>query len=166
MFPAVIERVRFQTIDPGALLPEEADDRLARFLSYWRGKGRDGILPSRRAIDPIEIVRLLPLVFLIDVEAGDFRFSLVGQEIVDRYGPLKGQALRELMSGPELERTLEEHSLCVTARLPVYIENSLHSAAEGDGLLYQRLLLPLAEDGATVTSLTGIMAFRNYADLR
>jgi hypothetical protein len=162
----LIERVRFQTIDDGSLLREDADDRLARFLSYWRTKRRGGVLPQRRDIDPLEIVKLLPSVFLIDVEEDDFRFSLVGQEILDRYGPLKGQSLRELMSGRELARTLEEHRLCVTARLPVYVENTEHSAAEGDGLLYQRLLLPLAGEGDSITTLAGSMAFRSYRDLR
>lgn len=162
-----IERVRFQTIAPGELLPEDGDDVLARFLSYWRGKFRDGRLPGRRDIDPMEIPRLLPVVILMDVlwqggAAGDFRFSLIGQDVLDRYGPLKGRTLREQMEGPELHRTLEEHRLCVSSRLPVYIVNTLQTAADGDALLYQRLLLPLVDESDAVTSLAGIMAFRSY----
>lgn len=162
-----IERVRFQTIATGTDLPADADTRLARLLAYWRAVGArdgggDGSLPRRRAIDPLEIVPLLPSVFLIDVEPEEFRFSLIGQEVLDRYGPLRGRTLGELMSGPELMRTLEEHRLCVTSRLPVYVVNSEHSAAEGDGLLYQRLLLPLAGEDEAVAALAGIMVFRRY----
>lgn len=167
-----IERVRFQTIAAGSPLPADADSRLVRLLDYWRGKGRDGALPRRRAIDPVEIRGLLPVVFLIDIVPADegpedFRFSLVGQDVLDRYGPLRGRTLREQMSGAELHRTLEEHRLCLTARLPVYVVNSERTAVDGDGLLYQRLLLPLAgeetaDEGDAVTSLAGIMVFRRY----
>ncbi len=162
-----IERVRFQTIAADSPLPAEADSRLARFLDYWRGKAGAG-LPRRRDIDPMEIAALLPAVFLIDVlpdadgTPADFRFSLIGQEVLDRYGPLRGRTLSEQMSGAELHRTLEEHRLCVTARLPVYVVNSERTAADGDGLLYQRLLLPLADDSDAVTSLAGIMVFQRY----
>lgn len=167
-----IERVRFQTVEADSPLPAEADARLARFLEYWRGKAGEG-LPRRRAIEPMEIVALLPSVFLIDVLPGaegqsgeqapeDFRFSLIGEEVLDRYGPLRGRTLREQMSDAELHRTLEEHRLCVTARLPVYVVNSERTAADGDGLLYQRLLLPLTDDSDAVTSLAGIMVFQRY----
>jgi len=168
-----IERVRFQTVAAGAALPDDADARLVRLLDYWRGKAGAG-MPRRRALDPVEIRDVLPAIFLIDVlpEAdgapADFRFSLVGQEVLDRYGPLRGRTLREQMSGAELHRTLEEHRLCVSTRLPVYVVNSERTAADGDGLLYQRLLLPLAGDEAAdgrdaVTSLAGVMAFQRYA---
>jgi len=163
-----IERVRFQTVEADSPLPSDADARLVRFLDYWRGKAGAGGLPRRRVIDPLEIRDLLPVVFLIDVlgaeaEPDDFRFSLVGQDVLDRYGPLRGLTLRGQMSGAELHRTLEEHRLCVSARLPVYVVNGERTAAEGDGLLYQRLLLPLADEGGAVTSLAGIMVFRRYA---
>jgi hypothetical protein len=84
--------------------------------------------------------------------------------MVARYGSLKGRALRELMDGAELERTLAEHRLCADRRLPVYSVNSLQSAGSGDWLLYQRLLVPLANDADTVASLAGIMAFRSLRD--
>lgn len=156
-----IERVRFQTIETGSALPVDADARLARLLDYWRGKVAEG-LPRRRAIDPVEIRDLLPALFLIDVLPDDFRFSLIGQEVLDRYGPLRGRTLREQMSGAELHRTLEEHRLCVTAMLPVYVVNSERTAVDGDGLLYQRLLLPLVDESDAVMSLAGIMVFRRY----
>ena len=156
--------LRFLTIPAAGSLPEGADDRLHRFLDYWRGKCSDGVLPHRRDIDPTEIAPLLATIFLVDVAADDFRFRLVGQDIVTRYGSLKGRGLRELMSGDELERTMREHRLCVDTRLPVYSENTMQSAGTGDWQLYQRLLAPLAGDAGGVTALAGVMAFSSMHD--
>lgn len=156
--------VRFQIIPIESSLPEDADDKLRRFLLYWRSKCAADRLPRRREIDPLEIVPLLSAMFLLDVETEDFRFSLVGQDIVDRYGHPKGRLLRDLMADRDLARTLEEHRLCVSAQLPVYSQNTERSAGMGDWQLYQRLLTPWATDGATVTSLAGIMVFRSYGE--
>ena len=155
---------RYLTISAAGALPEGADDRLCRFLDYWRTKCVDGALPHRRDIDPIDIAPLLSAILMLDVAGDDFRFRLLGQDIVARYGSLKGRTLRELMSGAELERTLAEHRLCRDRRLPVYSENSLQSAGSGDWLLYQRLLAPLAGDDGGVAALAGIMAFRSVQD--
>ncbi len=156
--------LRYLTVPAAGSLPDGADDRLCRFLDYWRGKCVGGALPHRRDIDPTDIAPLLAAVFLVDVESGAFRFRLVGQDIVTRYGNLRGRALGELMSGAELERTMAEHRLCVDARLPVYSENTMQSAGTGDWQLYQRLLVPLADDGGGIAALAGIMAFRSVRD--
>jgi hypothetical protein len=157
--------MRLRTIAADGALPDSADGRLQRFLDYWRSKCQADRLPHRRDIDPTEIIPLLAAIFLMDVEAGDFRFRLVGQDIVTRYGALKGRKLGELMAGDELAETIAEHRHCVQARLPVYAENTMKSAGAGDWLLYQRLLTPLAgDDGAAVATLAGVMVFRDYRD--
>jgi hypothetical protein len=43
------------------------------FDAYWRGKIKDGRLPSREDIDPAEIVPLLPDLVLLNVEWEPFR---------------------------------------------------------------------------------------------
>lgn len=149
----------FHIISGTDLLPAGVHDDLWQFLAYWREKAARR-LPRRREIDPLAIARLLPRILLLDVEPDDFRFSLVGEEITMRYGQIKAKSLRELMSGPELELTLEEHRLCVVTRLPVYSQNTLESASRGDQQIYQRLLTPFGTDDGAVTCLAGIMVFR------
>jgi len=150
---------QFQVISGKDLLPAGVPDDLWQFLAFWRAKSATR-LPRRREIDPLEIARLLSRIVLLDVEADDFRFSLIGEDITARYGQIKGRGLRELMSGPELELTLEEHRMCVSTQLPVYRQNTLKSASVGDQQIYQRLLTPFATDGDAVTCLAGIMVFR------
>ena len=56
-------------------------------LTYWRGKHFGGKPPARRDIDPIaEIPSLAGSLFLIDVEGEQFRFRLIGSEIVQWAG--------------------------------------------------------------------------------
>src|SRR3546814_8726800 len=93
--------MRLRSIAADGALPDSADGRLQRFLDYWRSKCQADRLPHRRDIDPTEIIPLLAAIFLMDVEAGDFRFRLVGQDIVTRYGALKGRQLGELMRSEE-----------------------------------------------------------------
>ena len=40
---------------------------LVEFLEYWRGKCDGRAMPARADIDPLEIPRLLPYVYLVDV---------------------------------------------------------------------------------------------------
>ncbi|HTP83790.1 MAG TPA: PAS domain-containing protein [Alphaproteobacteria bacterium] len=151
---------QFQVISGKDFLPAGVHDDLWQFLAFWRAKAATR-LPRRREIDPLEIARLLPRVLLLDVEADDFRFSLVGEDITARYGQIRGRSLRELMNGPELSLTIEEHRICVSTQLPVFSQNSMQSASLGDQQVYQRLLTPFAGDGDTVTCLAGIMVFRS-----
>lgn len=145
------------------MLPGTVDPRLPRLLAYWRSLVSGGRLPNRRDIDPTAIPDLLSAMFLLDVEAADFRFRLVGEDVVEMYGSLKGRALRELMSGPDLANTTEEHRRCVLARRPIYTRHGMRAASEGDSRLYERLLVPFADrDGIAVTCLAGIMVFRSY----
>lgn len=150
---------RFQIISANDLLPAGVHDDVWQFLAYWRERAAVR-LPRRREIDPLAIARLLPRILLLDVEVDDFRFSLAGEEITIRYGNLKGKSLRDLMSGAELELTLEEHRLCVVTRLPVFSQNTLESASRGDQQIYQRLLTPFGTEDDAVTCLAGIMVFR------
>lgn len=151
--------MRFRTIAADDHLPDGADDKLHAFLAYWRAKCPPGGLPCRTDIEPTEIPRLLTAVLLVDVEADGFRFRLAGQDLVQRYGKLRGRSLAELMAGRELAETLAEHRHCVATRLPVYSENTIRSAGAGDWLLYQRLLAPLDSHGM-VDVLAGVMHFR------
>src|SRR3546814_12228141 len=104
--------MRLRSIAADGALPDSADGRLQRFLDYWRSKCQADRLPHRRDIDPTEIIPLLAAIFLMDVEAGDFRFRLVGQDIVTRYGALTGRQLGGMPAGNALADTLAQHRLC------------------------------------------------------
>ncbi len=53
-------------------------------LEYWQSKIRDGRLPSRQDIEPLDIPDLLPQIILLDVarDPWNFRFRLIGTNVV------------------------------------------------------------------------------------
>ena len=139
----------------------ERFDGPARLLAawlHWRGDGRP--MPSRHDIDPLDIPHLLATVFLLDLEGEDFRFRLVGEDVNERYGHrLTGRRLTELMSGPALEETLEEHRQCVRDQVAVLVDNTGFSAGLYDVQRYVRLILPIADAEDRVAFIIGVMQF-------
>lgn len=55
----------------------------AEIFAYWLSKRESSLIPPRRAIDPIEIPKLLPHIVILDdlTEDGDFRIRLYGSEV-------------------------------------------------------------------------------------
>lgn len=59
---------------------EVKSDIVRVLIAYWQDKHRDGKLPNRDHLDPLEIPRLLPHVLLKEVrrDPWDFRYRVVG----------------------------------------------------------------------------------------
>ncbi len=133
-------------------LSEKIDDeRLQDLLAYWQSK-KNGRLPARSDIDPIEIPKLLKYLILADYDAvrQDVRFRLVGSEMVEHWGrDFRNMHLHEIMSGEYYDYI---HSLFVqTANKarPLFSE-SVFRWDRGRAMRTKRLMLPLASDGHNV----------------
>lgn len=137
------------------VVPAVAAPGLVKMLGYWRERWREGRLPARAEIDPVDFAPLLPDIAILDVlDDGMFRFRLVGETVNARYGQLKGKRLDQILRGEVLERTLSEHWLCVERAAPVFIRNTEFTRSiDGDFQVFQRLLLPLADDGVSVDAI-------------
>jgi hypothetical protein len=130
-------------------------ERLRQVYAYWASKIVGGRLPSRASIDPVEIPRLLPFVFLVDVERDPqrFRFRLVGTQICvwagrDATGmytddPAYGS------QGPEITRQYAE---VVARRRALYSEQPA-ARPERDFMFYDKVVLPLSADGVHINML-------------
>ena len=130
----------------GVAAPAEAPAVLTALLAWWRGKSGGG-LPPRSALEPTEIGRALAYVALLDVEADDFRFRLVGEEVRARYGPLRGRRLGDLLSGGAREETLAEHRACAESCRPTLAHRTEPADDHSDEKRYWRLLLPFGRAG-------------------
>ena len=145
-------------------------DRLRRAMrelhDYWH-LARDGrCMPGRRDIDPVTLPRRLPPdLLLIDVLAGPprFRIRLMGTGIVAVLGEdWTGRFVDEIDS---LSETVSAQYLeTVTKATPTLHGNDYISIDPRIGLErrleYERLLLPLSEDGETVSMLLGCTIVR------
>lgn len=132
-------------------LAEVTSETLRRMHAYWQGKRREGRLPGRADLDPLEFPWALGLVCLLDVERRPltFRYRLDGTTIVERYGTdLTGRSTDEVE--PEFYAAmLRRHftEVVESGRPSAYRINLRHG---GQARTYIRLALPLAHDGTTV----------------
>src|SRR5208337_886518 len=79
------------------------DARLEQAHSYWRAKAAGRLMPSRADLDPIDIVKLLPDVMLVDrLDNGRDRYRLIGTENANAHGlSATGRFLDEVLPGPD-----------------------------------------------------------------
>lgn len=141
------------------------DPILRRVLAVWEAAAASEAgwrVPSRSAVDPIQLGRALPHVWLCEREAGGrFRYRLAGERINEIYkGSLAGRYLDEIIPEPGItivrrryREVLDLPAVTRTAGL-VYPRNQRV-------LVGERLILPLVSDlgggdlvlGATVYGL-------------
>jgi hypothetical protein len=105
-------------------------------------------------------------LYLVDVERRNdcdtpyrFRYRLVGTGIVERNGSdPTGRYLDDFENRPFHETILADYARCAAERRPVAASRRFMDAT-GRHWLYQRLVLPLSEDGDKVNMLLGGNAF-------
>jgi hypothetical protein len=134
------------------------------FFAYWLERVRDGRLPGRKDLDPLDFPSLLPRIALIDVlrdgtGAGDadgaggmgFRYRLAGTEIANRAKrDPTGKTFQDLYSGDYLQQAQALYVEIVENGLP-HLSERIYPVEEGkETLRYHRLVLPLAADGRTI----------------
>jgi len=130
---------------------------LLRVRVYWESKRGGRFAPRRADIDPTDLVDNLSRIMLADViaEPLDFRYRLSGTAISNMHGKeMTGKGPRDLKPAAYGALIYDHYCQAVRRREPL-----LHVIAlDGDQRLrsYARLLLPLSEDGSTVTMLMAV----------
>lgn len=129
-------------------------------LAYWTEKAGKRPMPARRDLDPVLDLRdLSKYLFLVDVDEDGrgFRFRIVGTGLVDCLGTdVTGKRLDELAGDERYFSQMEEQfAAAVRTRLPVRGEFCLPSQFTNHEIPFERLLLPLSDDGSVVNMLLG-----------
>jgi hypothetical protein len=143
------------SLDPGSWHP-----KVKQLYDYWRAVHPPAGLPGRQHIDPIDLPRFLPHLFLVDVERAPlrFRYRLVGTDYVRMMGhDLTGQHLDEVHPG--FHGLIQRQYIdLVERRRPAYRKGPvMYVEAMKDHLFVERLVVPLARDGSTVDMILGII---------
>jgi hypothetical protein len=143
-----------------SLLPHRAQQQL---YAYWSGKRKNGLLPGRHDIDPLDFHRLLPNVALIDVHRASgrlrFRFRVHGTALVERAGrDLTGLWFEEAFEPAEIRADLQVYEEVVERGVP-YCSRRRIPVPRRDHVVYHRLLLPLAADGVRVDKILLLVVF-------
>lgn len=147
----------------GGVPPADCDARIRRLFDYWQSiHPAEGGLPGRRHVEPLHLPELLRWLCLIDVarEPLRFRYRLVGTGQV--------QALRRDLTGqwldaalPGFERSAAYPDLVAVATGEIrYRRGRPDIPLEDSDAQMERLLLPLARDGASVDMILGMTLYR------
>jgi hypothetical protein len=151
---------------------EIADRALARdkvlsvLLGYWRSKLAGRTMPRRADIEPTEIPQLLPHLQLVDRVDGRYRYRLAGTAIVAAYGSeLTGRFVDEIIPPPRRAVAEGHYNTVYEARRPIFVRNKYTTTRDID-IVASRVILPLSEDGASVSMLLMAQTFEYGAEVR
>jgi hypothetical protein len=136
---------------------------IRKMLAYWQDKRRGRVMPSRADIDPVELVRFLPNIILVDVVPDDRRFvyRLVGTaEVEVRGNDPTGKSVAEAFFAAVPADALDRYEEVCKTCAPLYEEDDFQAV---DRYVSEaNLFLPLSDDGENVNM---IMVFSVNRDL-
>ncbi|MEQ9641584.1 MAG: PAS domain-containing protein [Alphaproteobacteria bacterium] len=134
--------------------PEADDDELRHMWDYWLARSRDGRLPARGDIEPLDLRAIMGALTILDViDSGGkqrFQYRLWGTRVLELFGEeLTGKFADELGFDPEghIQAALED--VRRTGK-PHFWQRPLPPHRQLDHVSYRRLALPLGDDGETV----------------
>lgn len=145
-------------------MPDEPlglSEKLRPLFLYWIAARGEKLMPSRADIDPVDMPwKLLPHIVLVDVLMSPrrFRYRVMGTEITTMLGlDWTGRFVDEL---PKAGNSVhEQYAKAVKDGAPaVFVDDSKmydSSLMQHKLVRYERLLLPLSEDGSEISMLLG-----------
>jgi hypothetical protein len=148
--------VPIQPADPGSW-PETLSAPAKGLLEYWVSKCDADKYPKRSDIEPSEIIPILPYIFIAERLIGaesDYRFQLVGTEIVNIEGECTGQRLSELFSDrARYSSVWQQYDECCMG--VAYVRHQTLGWKGKQYIDYEAILLPLYGNGENVGYLIG-----------
>lgn len=138
--------------------PQGMERRLVlRLLSYWRDLPREQDLPSFKAIDPEQIPDMWENSFVLETigsETDPF-FRAVGDKIADSHevSPV-GKHVSETPANSLVSRAASYFAEVLTKGIPVS-RGGEFIKKNGNNVFYRSILLPMSDDGETISGLLG-----------
>lgn len=134
------------------------ESRLVVLYRYWKNTMVDTGLPLAAKLDPIDFVKALPIVMLLDIldDGMDFRYLIYGDEIAERFGRnMVGHRTSEMPIPPNVTALfLGGYRTAMQHRKPVLTEHAPPRTVSVT--TWRRLILPLGdENGKVVRILVG-----------
>jgi hypothetical protein len=144
---------------------EPAGEAPRRLIAYWQAKRADRVPVSRRQIDPLELPRLLPHLFIARFDAGrnDYVYTLIGTGItrlldVDR----TGAALADVFGADGAGPVRAIYDLAVAEDRPVATAGMLRrdpgrpgSPGAGRAIGFEAVQLPIRDRDDTAWMILG-----------
>lgn len=133
---------------------------LRDFYRYWLAKRGGRRVPARADIDPIEIRRFLPNIFMLDVIDGGarFRYRLVGTAVGNAIGDYTGRYVDEALPPAQYAIYRQKYE-SIIRDFAIHYEVARVLWHERADVLYRRLMLPLSDDQMSANILLGVSHF-------
>jgi PAS domain-containing protein len=143
-------------------VPPDGDQRVARLWQYWRSiHPSAGGLPGRQHVEPLDMADLLAWLWLVDVarEPLRFRFRLVGTGHRRMLGTdVTGRWIDEALPGFEQQEGYGDFIAGAAGQIR-YCRRPPEFPLDRSCAAIERILLPLARDGASVDMLLGMTLY-------
>ena len=135
-------------------------ERLKRVYYTWDTLRAGRLGPKRDEVAPAQLRGVLPSTFIMDVIDGgkDFRFRFAGDRIIQFMGRrFAGMLLSELGGSPFFDSMRAMYAGCVAAKAPIGSGVRQATYPGKEFLEVEAMVLPLSEDGSTVSHLFGAL---------
>jgi hypothetical protein len=144
--------------------PDIQDPGLRLLYDYWLdlAKAGDG-LPSVQRFDPLHLPKLLPNVWIIEVEPATrrFRMRLTGENINAIYGrSIAGLYFQDVFQPGDVEIIVARYSRALTEPAVFHASGSVY-AAGGNLTVGERLGLPMLGREGRTNTLLGATVYRS-----
>lgn len=142
------------------LLPDDADELLVRFSTYWLELRGEAVAPAYRDIDPVAMPWALSSIFIMErPPEGPFVYRLCGEQMRSRLGPnLRGKSAFDVFEKGYAEWTEARWRKAADEMLASYVDTT-HETAGGRVVRAQRILFPALSDNGAADFLVGVTAF-------
>ena len=143
-------------------IPDSAEPVIKSLYDYWCEISPPGGLPERQHFDPLDVPKLLPNIWLIDVSREPLRFSLrlLGTRIEEfSGGRWKRFHNQNLHNEGVLARVQSNLAEVVETHEPSWRRGRPLISWEQEFATLERIYLPLARDGETVDMILAITIF-------
>ena len=130
-------------------------------FDYWNQKRGSRNMPARDDIDPSEILKILPHVFLLDVRAEplDFRYRLIGTKMDEHMmGTYTGLWMSEIPHQKPPSRIWSSCRRVVKERAPLNSDTP-YVGKHKEFLTTEDLIMPLSDDDDQVNMLFVTVGF-------
>jgi hypothetical protein len=135
------------------------DSDLRRVLRYWQSLRSERGIPSRSDIDPLDIPYILGRLSLIEVVGVPprFRWRLAGSWFRERFGKeATGMMVEDWPDVDQRELLLHTYRRVVADRAPYLRVREI--TVERERFRYEAIILPLSQDGQTVSMIMSAVA--------
>jgi hypothetical protein len=137
--------------------------RVLEFYRYWLARRGARRFPARADIEPTHIPHLLSGIMLLDVfyDPLDLEYRLIGGDIVERSGFLKGKRVREAALRNPSSVAYDNYRRMIESGVPQFLRGRGVTAhgQPGREITVARVHCPLSSDGVVIDKVVSYFAF-------